>query len=112
MRILTEKISNEELLNMLGNPFDSIVKGVVDVDKEILCIDGELHADLETFLLEKGSEQSNLWGINLHPMKEDGEFVEFDSIINIRPRQNNRSRYVQSEELRNKILTIVDKWIM
>ncbi len=62
--------------------------------------------------LEEGSEQENLWGFNIYPEMGDEDFVEFDSLINIRPRQNNRSRSVEDENLRSKIIEIVNKYII
>ncbi len=85
-----------------------MVKGVVDIKRELLAIDADLHADIEKFLLENGSKQLDLWGINLYL---DGDLVEFDSMINIRPIQNNRSRFVEDEKTREKILEIVRQWI-
>ena len=82
-----------------------MVKGVVDVDRELLALD----ADLEALLLEKGSAQNSLWGINLYP-DEDEDFVEFDSLINIRPMSGNRSRGVEDSAIREKIMEVVEKW--
>ena len=111
MKILDNPIKKSELLEKCDVVFDEImVKGAVDTKKRLLAIDAELHADLEQFLLENGSSQEDLWGINLYP-DEDEDFLEFDSMINIRPRQNNRSRTVESSETRQKITEIVEKWI-
>ena len=85
-----------------------MVKAVVDVKRNVLAIDAELHADLEKHLLENGSDQFDLWGINLY---FDGDLVEFDSMINIRPAQGNRSRGVENEATRQKILEVVNTWI-
>lgn len=111
MRILEDKISKVDLANS-ETVFDgSMVKAVVDVDRGLVAIDAGLHADLERMLLVNGSNQDDLWGINLW-YEDDGEdFVEFDSMINVRPRQNNRSRSVENAELRDKIVKIVDQWI-
>lgn len=109
MLIIDNVISNKDLIEIAKTIFGDMVKGVVDVDKELVAIDAELHADLEAFLLEKGSLQENLWGINLYPEIEGDDFLEFDSMINIRPSQNNRSRGVDSEEIRNKISEIIKK---
>ena len=87
---------------------DEMVKAVVDVKRNVLAIDAELHADLEKHLLENGSDQFDLWGINLY---FDGDLVEFDSMINIRPAQGNRSRGVENEATRQKILEVVNTWI-
>lgn len=91
--------------------FGDMVKGAVDVEKESLAIDAELHADLEALLLEHGSEQNNVWGINLYPDLEGDDFIEFDSMINIRPSKGNRSRGIDSPEIRNKVIRIVNRWI-
>ena len=88
-----------------------MVKAVVDIGAEKLAIDAELHSDLERLLLSNGSEQENLWGINLYPEADEEDFVEFDSLINIRPRQNNMSRDVENEDIRKKILEIVKQYI-
>lgn len=109
MLIIDNVISNKDLIEIAKTIFGDMVKGVVDVDKELVAINAELHADLEAFLLEKGSLQENLWGINLYPEIEGDDFLEFDSMINIRPSQNNRSRGVDSEEIRNKISEIIKK---
>lgn len=108
MKILDQKIKRSELKNSRFVMDDEMVKGVVDIEKGLLAIDAQLHADLEKLLLENGSEQFNLWGINLY---FDGDLVEFDSMINIRPAQGNRSRNVEDEATRQKILEVVDKWI-
>lgn len=113
MRILTGTITRKELLDsavcLMG---DDMVKCVADVDKGIIAVDAELHADLEQFLLDNGSSQSDLWGFNLYLTEEDEEdFIEFDSLINIRPSQSNRSRDVEDEAIRQKIREIVAKWV-
>lgn len=111
MKILEEEIKKSDLKNSENILNEEMVKGVVDVDKELLGIDAEMHADIERAFLENGSNQDSLWGINLW-INEDGEdFIEFDSMINIRPRQGNRSRDVENPEIREKIKAIVEKWI-
>lgn len=112
MEILTQRINRDELNGLNSGYFDDMIKAVVDVEKEVIAVDAELHADIEGFLLDEGSQQADLWGINfLTDEDEIEEFVEFDSLINIRPKQDNRSRYVESESIRNKILEVVEKWI-
>ena len=88
--------------------YGNLVKGVVDLANNTLVLDAEMHADEEQYLLENGSKQNDLWGINLYPGKFDtDEFVEFDSMINIRPRQHNMSRHVEDEAIRNQITALV-----
>ena len=109
MEIIKDKIELKILKQIAAGRFGDMVKGVVDVDREILALDAELHSDLEALLLEKGSKQRNLWGINLYPDIPGEEFLEYDSMINLRPGQGNRSRSVDDAEIRKKILSIVEK---
>ncbi|HAF13060.1 MAG TPA: hypothetical protein DHU55_07950 [Blastocatellia bacterium] len=88
-----------------------MIKAVVDVEKGIMAIGGELHADEEAFLLARDSRQEDLWGINLYPELDVVEMVEFDSMINIRPSQNNRSRGVEDPAVREEILRITEKLV-
>lgn len=108
MKLVDRKISIVELRKMAEQMFGDMVKAVVDVRKRIMAVDAELHSDQETYLLETGSQQKDLWGINLYPELEGDDFVEFDSMINLRPSQGNRSRDVLDPEIRKKILEIVN----
>lgn len=111
MRIIEEVIRRDDLAQSL-NVFDGpMVKGVVDIKTLILAVDAPLHADLEKMLLENGSSQDDLWGINLWFEDEGEDLVEFDSMINVRPRQGNRSRDVEDPETRKKILAVVERCI-
>jgi len=110
--ILKEKISKTQLKALAGNIFGDMIKGVADVEKGLLALDAELHSDLESELLSGGSQQEDLWGFNLYPDETGEDFIEYDSLINIRPRQNNRSRDVENPTIREKIVAIVDKFII
>jgi hypothetical protein len=105
-----EKISLAELKAMASKMYDPIVKVVVDIRQKKVVVDAEMHVDEEQWLLENGSQQSDLWGINLQP-KEFGtdKFIEYDSMINIRPRQQNPTRSVLSEDIRAEITAIVSE---
>ena len=93
--------------------FGNLVKAVVDVEKCLMAVDAELHADEEALLLEHGSKQENLWGINIYPeFFGQTDFIEFDSMINLRPSQNNRSRGVDDQKIKKKILEIASKLII
>lgn len=107
IKLVTQPITSAELKAIAEERFGDMVKAVVDVEKKMMAIGAEMHADEESFLLEQGSSQTNLWGINLYPESTGDQFVEFDSMINIRPRQNNRSRSVESLETREQILAVV-----
>ncbi|MCL5113224.1 MAG: DUF5674 family protein [Patescibacteria group bacterium] len=102
-------ISVRELQNLAESMYGDIVKAVVDIDKKIMVIDAEMHVDEEQYLLENGSLQNSLWGINIHPAKYGtNDFIEFDSMINIRPRQQNMSRNVENLNIQNQIIEIVN----
>jgi hypothetical protein len=107
MKIIDKEITMQELRKMAHETFGNMVKAVVDVKREIMAVDAELHADEEAYLLENGSDQRDLWGINLYPEVSGDDFVEFDSMINLRPAQGNRSRGVEDEKTQEKIRLIV-----
>jgi hypothetical protein len=109
---IVDIISVAELQELAKNMYGNLVKCVVDVSQGALVVDAEMHADEEEYLLEKGSRQADLWGINLYPEKfGTDEFVEFDSMINIRPRQQNMSRAIEDENIRKQILVLIAKKI-
>lgn len=112
MKIVESTLSVAELIKMAERMFGGLVKGVVDVKKDILILDAALHADEEQKLLEQGSAQDDLWGINLYPeYYGTDDFIEFDSMINVRPSMHNLSRSVESEEMKTKIRELVNKKI-
>jgi hypothetical protein len=111
MKIIDKEITIQELKEMAEKMFGNLVKAVVDVEKEIMAVDAELHADEEAFLLENGSKQENLWGINLYPEISGDDFVEFNSMINLRPAQGNRSRGIDDVKIQEKIKSIVNKLV-
>ena len=108
MQLITKTISVDELKKMSEKMFDSLVKAVVDIEKGIMVVDAEMHADQEEFLLDQGSEQEYLWGINIYPYRIPGD----NWMINLRPSWGNRSRSVENPEIRKKIITLVTKLII
>ena len=107
MKVVEEKISLSELKEMASRMFNSLVKATVDVEKGILVVDADLHSDEEAYLLDKGSKQENIWGINIYPDKDIRNMIEFDSIINVRPYFGNNSRGVEDKDIQKKITDIV-----
>jgi Protein of unknown function (DUF5674) len=107
VKIIDSTISLSELRVMAEARFGNLVKAVVDVERKIMAVDGELHADEEALLLESGSRQENLWGINIYPDLKGPEQIEFDSVINIRPSQGNRSRGIDDVMIRERIVQAV-----
>lgn len=112
MQLVDKSISIQDLKKMVKPEFGDLVKAVVDVEKEVMVVDSELHADQEAFLIKQGSKQGNLWGINLYPNLEKDDWIEFDSMINLRPSWGNKTRGVDSEEIRKKIIKIVNKLVI
>jgi hypothetical protein len=111
MKIIRENISVSNLKELAKEDYVTMIKAVVDIEREIMAVGGELHSDEEMMLLDDGSEQKNLWGINIKFDRPRNEWVEFDSLINIRPRYYNQSRGVENPEIREKIIRIVNKLI-
>ena len=111
IKIVRDAITKAELNDMAKQQFGDMVKAVVDVEQGIMAIGGELHSDEEAMLLDQGSAQKHLWGINLYPERPASEWIEFDSMINVRPSGGNRSRYVESAEIRDTITTIVNRLV-
>lgn len=106
---VVDTISLTELSEMAEKMYGTLVKADVDVAKKIVVVDMEMHADGEAYLLENGSKQEDLWGINLYPAnfgKDD--FIEYDSMINLRPSQNNRSRDILDSSVRQQIREMIE----
>ena len=111
MKIIKEKILIGELKEIAEKIFGNLVKAVVDTEKEIMAVDGELHSDLEVFLVENGSERKSIWGINIYPEIQGDDWIEFDSMINLKPQFGNKTRGVDDEAKRKKIIEILNKLI-
>ena len=107
----TTPISIEELRELARTRFGDMVKGVVDLRKGVLLLDADLHADQEAELLAQGSAQRDLWGINLYPDHPEGDWLEFDSMINLRPSFGNRSRGVDDADVRDAISRLVRRLV-
>ncbi|OGZ40468.1 MAG: hypothetical protein A3B04_01520 [Candidatus Portnoybacteria bacterium RIFCSPLOWO2_02_FULL_39_11] len=111
MKIIKHQITMNELREMSQKMYVILVKAVVDIEQEIMAVDGELHADLEILLSEQGSKRENTWGINLYPDIQGEDWVEFDSMINLKPHLGNRTRGVESQEIKDKIIKVVEKLV-
>ena len=113
IRIIKEPISKKELIALAKEQFGNMVKAVVDIEQEIMAVGGELHADEEVILMEKqDSKRENTWGINLYPEKLEQEWIEFNSMINIKPFLGNCSREIEDLAIKGKIRNIVKKLVI
>lgn len=109
MVIVTEPMPRSELTKYAAASFGQMVKAVVDVERALVAVDAGMHSDLEQFLLEDGSLQSDLWGINLYPKNASESFLEFDSMINLRPPEGNFTRGVDSLDTQARIRQIIER---
>ena len=112
IEIISAPISLDGLRRMAAQQFGDFVKAVVDVRRGVMAIGGELHADEEALLRQDGARQADLWGINLYPERPIAELVEFDSMINVRPSQGNRSRGVEDAAVRQQIRDVVRRLVV
>ena len=112
MKIVKDSISRAELKKLASEQFGDVIKTVVDIKQEIIAIGGELHSDMEVLLIEnENSKREDTWGINLYPDEAEESFVEFDSMINLKPMHGNRTRNVEDEAIQKKIKEIVSRII-
>jgi uncharacterized protein DUF5674 len=109
IQIVRQPIPRDELRLLAEQQFGDFLKAVVDTERGIMAIGGELHADEEAALLQDGARQPDLWGINIYPDRPGDELIEFDSMINMRPSQGNRSRGVEDAATRRRIEEIVGR---
>lgn len=112
MQIISQPTPLQEIWKKRTTDFVEVLKIVVDINKEIVAVDAEMHADLEELLLKYGSEQQYLWGANIYPFKDSNDFIEFTSFINIRPSHGNRSMEVTDDKIREKITQIVNRLLI
>lgn len=111
-KIIKDSITREELQDIAQERFGDLVKAVVDLEQGIMAIGGELHADEEVALVEQeNSQREYTWGINLYPEKTGDGFIEYDSMVNIKPAFGNRTRNVDNQEIRERIKKVVEKLI-
>ena len=111
-RIVKDQITLGELKALAYEQYGDIIKAVVDIEQGFMGVGGELHVDIQSILIEKeNSESQNTWGINLYLDKTGNDFIEFDSMINLKPILGNKSRSVENVEIQNKIREIVAKLV-
>jgi len=109
MRIIKQPASLVKIWEERETAFEEILKIVVDIEKNLIAVDAEMHADLEQILLKDGSAQQDLWGANIYPLRSENDQLEYTSLINIRPAIGNRSMEVADPLIRKKIQVIVSE---
>jgi hypothetical protein len=108
---MQNRITLKDLEHMATGRFGDLVKAVVDLERALMVVDAEMHADEEAELLGSGSRQVDLWGINLYPELPEADWIEFDSMINLRPSFGNRSRGVDDPQIRHRIILLVQQLV-
>lgn len=112
IRIIKEPVTRSELKKIAEERFGDLVKAAVDIEQEIMAVGGELHVDEEVMLIEReGSKQENTWGINIYPQETGDAFIEFDSMINLKPMFGNRSRGIDDPAIKQKVIKVVSKLV-
>lgn len=112
IKILLEPISRAEAQDIGKHWYADLVKGVVDIERGLVALGGEYHMDANTVLIAHGSAQNTVWGFNVYPDQHDEEWIEFTSLINIRPAVGNRGMLVESEEIRAAMRTVIERFIV
>ncbi len=112
IKIVEDKIVLNELRELAKEYYTDMVKGVVDVSRGTVAFGGEYHMDANVKILEHGSKQAEVWGFNIYPNRPRSEWIEYTSLINIRPQLGNRTMEVKSEVIRKKMKEIIDSKIM
>ena len=104
--VLDRQIEPSELARLVEISFGDMVKYVVDVERQVAAVGGQLHADAEQLLLAAGSRQADLWGANYYPGRAPEDCIEYTSLINIRPAQGNRSMLIADEVIRERVRAV------
>lgn len=112
VRVVEDTISVDELREIAKEYYVDMIKGVVDISKEIIAVGGEYHIDANMKILENGSIQADVWGFNIFFDRPQDERIEFTSLINIRPQAGNRSMEVEDEAIRKKMRDIINRKIV
>lgn len=111
IEIVRTTVSRKQLTEIAKEYYEDIIKGVVDINREVVALGGEMHADAEEGLLNDGSQLRDLWGFNLLLDELKENCLVYESFINIRPGDNNKSLEVQDPEIRKQMMQIIFKRI-
>lgn len=105
--IVREPVDKKTLDALAQTWHHTLVKGVADIKTGLVALGGEWHMDANTKLIAEGSEQPNLWGFNIYQKEKGDEAIEYNSLINIRPAQGNRSMDITNEETQKAVRRVV-----
>ena len=111
IKIIEKKISKKELREIAKEVFGDMVKCTADIVQMRLAVGGELHMDSNELLIKTGSSQQDVWGFNIYPDMPEADLLEFNSLVNIKPRLGNRSANIMDEKVQKKIREVVKKFV-
>ena len=111
IKVITKPITRAQAHEIGKEFYDDMVKGVVDIHKEIMGVGGEYYMDANTVLIEHGSVQGSVWGFNVYPQRKREEWIEYTSLINIRPAVENRTMTVEDKAIRDRMKKIIEALI-
>lgn len=112
IKIITKPITKSEALEIAKEFYIDMVRGVVDIEKEIIALGGEYHMDANIVIVENGSKQNNVWGFNIYPEIKGNDWIRYTSLINIRPTMNNRDMEIGDKDIRDRMKEIIEKLII
>lgn len=111
IKVVNDSISKDELKEIAKEFYVSMIKGVVDIEQEIIAFGGEYHIDANVVLIENGSKQGDVWGFNVILEQAPDSWIEYISLINIRPQAGNMNMEVQDDKIRQKMKKIINSKI-
>lgn len=111
IKILDHKISVKEVKELADFWYGTMIKGCVDVEKGIVALGGDYHIESSELLTANGSKFENVWGFNIRFEENPDGVLEFDSMVNIKPNFDNRSREINNEEIIKKAHAIIYEFI-
>jgi len=109
IQLIDNVINKSDIQKLAEEFYEEMIKGVVDLEGEVIALGGEMHADAEELLLKQGSRQQDLWGFNLLLDKTFDDAIEYQSFINIRPRDGNRTHEIENVDIRRKVKEVIKK---
>jgi len=112
IRIITEPIPLVEVEELAKDTYTTMIKGVVDIEKAIIALGGEYHIDANNKLTEMGSKQPDIWGFNIQFDKIGDEWLQYTSLINIRPAVGNRGMLVKDQRIQKRMREIIESLIL
>lgn len=111
LKIIKEKISQQELQKIAEAVYGTMVKMAVDIQKKIIALGAEWHSECQEALINRGSQTKDIWGVNLVLKKPSNERLEFIALINVKPSSGHYDMEITDEKIKKEIRRITDRLI-